>query len=99
MVNLVLGLQLNYVHFFVKTEGAVQTSHAPIQELVKIDVAVYGANSHLKHDLFELVVGGLWGQSQRWWQCSEEIVKLLFSHLDASIAGDCEVDPGFHKQL
>lgn len=45
----VLGRQLDDLVLAVHLQRAILTLHAPVEQLVKVDVAVVAADSHLKH--------------------------------------------------
>jgi hypothetical protein len=99
VVDFILSLQLDDVHLLVKTERAVQTPHAPVEQLIEIHIAVNRTHAHLQHYFFELVVGGLWGQTERRRQRSEKVIQLFFAHLNTTVASHSELNPRLHKQL
>jgi len=54
--NPVLRFQLVDLHLFVQFKLAVQSAHTPIEQLIKVHIAVVAFDSHFEHDLFHLIL-------------------------------------------
>jgi hypothetical protein len=99
LVDSVLGLQFQNLHFPVQTEVSVLPPHAPVQQLVEINVTVVAANAHFEHHLLHLVVGRVERQSQRHRQLPEEVVKFLFAQFKTPVARLREENPRHHEDI
>lgn len=59
LVDPVLSLEFQNLHFAVQPEVSVLPPHAPVKQLVEINVTVIATNAHLKHYFLHLVVAGV----------------------------------------
>lgn len=67
MVDLVLGLELVDLHALVQLEVAVLATHAAVQKLIEVNVAVVTSNAHLEHSFLKLSLSGIVRETNRRW--------------------------------
>lgn len=90
--DLELSLKLDDLHLFVELKVAMDSAHATVKELIEVDPALLGTDSHFEYLLFQLtflhfshVFGCVRGHLKaNWvWQVLEEFNQLPLFHLSA----------------
>jgi hypothetical protein len=99
LVDLVLSLKFQNLHFAVQSEVSVLAPHTPVQQLIEINVTVIAADAHLQHYFLHLVVACVEGQAQGHGQLLEEVIQFLFAQLETPVARLRKVNPSHHEDL
>jgi len=99
-----LGLQLEDLHVFIDLHVAVLLAHAPVKQLVEVDVAVVTVDGHLQKLLLKLsIVVVFCAKAQTGIllsilsQMPEEFGELVLLDLVASVSVLCKLLPHNHK--
>ena len=101
LVDVELGFKLIDLHLFVDLHVSIPPSHASVEHLIEVDIAIIRLNCHLKYLFLQLlIINQLLREAQLlilFAKKPEKLLQLLLFYLLATVLILSELLPNFHK--